>query len=76
MSRKTDKNQEKKRPSILNALFSKPERDNEYMSDLNTQWDKMEKPERTKFVFGVVFGAIVFFAALGLVLWLIGTIMN
>jgi hypothetical protein len=76
MDKKPDKKANKQRLSILRSLFSKPERDREYMSDLNAQWDQMDRQGRVKFVIGGVVGAIVFFAALGLVLWVIGRIMG
>ena len=74
MTKKTKKTE--KRPTLLNALLARPERDREYMSDLNTQWDQLDRKGRVRFVVGGVFGAIVFVAALGLVLWLISLIMN
>jgi hypothetical protein len=65
--------QKKKEPeskrSILGSLLSKPERDKEYMSDLQTQWANMDNPARIKFVVGMAFGLIVFIAALGLTLY-------
>lgn len=76
MSKLPEQKEEKKRPSILNVLFTRPERDREYMSDLNSQWDQLDRRGRVKFIVGAVFGALVFFAALGLVLWVISKIMG
>ena len=73
MPKNTKKNQ---KPGFLHALISKPERDREYMSDLNNQWDQLDKQGRIKFVLGAVAGAIIFFSALGLVLWLISLMMS
>ena len=76
MTKQSEQKDNKKRPSIFHSLFSKPERDREYMSDLNTQWDQLDSQGRVKFVVGAVIGAIVFFGALGLVLWVISRIMG
>jgi hypothetical protein len=70
--------QEKKAPerkrSILGSLFSRPERDKEYISDLQNQWVNMDSPARVKFVIGAVFGLVVFITALVLVLYLLSLI--
>lgn len=76
MSKQSEQKDKKQRPSVLHALFTRPERDHEYMSDLNSQWDQLDKKGRGKFIVGAVFGAVVFFAALGLVLWVISNIMG
>ncbi len=76
MSKQSEQKDKKQRPSILHVLFTRPERDHEYMSDLNSQWDQLDKKGRGKFIVGAVFGAIVFFAALGLVLWVMSKIMG
>ncbi|MBG0783987.1 MAG: hypothetical protein H0S79_02680 [Anaerolineaceae bacterium] len=76
MAKKAEPQENKKRPSILNVLFTRPERDTEYMSDLNSQLDRLDKKGRVKFVVGAIFGAIVFFAALGLILWIISLLMG
>jgi hypothetical protein len=68
---KTKKKELEQKRSILGSLFSRPERDKEYYSDLQTQWANMDNPARVKFVVGMVFGLIVFVAALGLVLYLL-----
>jgi hypothetical protein len=76
MTKKAEPQENKKRPSILSVLFTRPERDTEYMSDLSSQWDRLDKKGRVKFVVGAIFGAIVFFAALGLILWIISLLMG
>ena len=76
MTKKAEPQENKKRPSILSVLFTRPERDTEYMSDLSSQWDQLDKKGRVKFVVGAIFGAIVFFAALGLILWIISLLMG
>ncbi len=76
MSKLPEQKEKTQRPSILNVLLTRPERDREYMSDLNSHWDQLDKKGRGKFIVGAVFGAIVFFAALGLVLWLISRIIG
>ena len=56
------KNSEK--PSVLQSLFNRPEKDAEYMSDLQGQWDGMSKSERVKFVAGAVLALVLFIGAL------------
>ena len=75
MTKQTEKKDKKQGPSIIQSLFSRPERDREYLSDLNSQWDQLDKQGRIKFVVGAITGAIIFFAALGLVLWVISRLM-
>ena len=75
MTKQTEKKDKKQRSSIIQSLFSRPERDREYLSDLNSQWDQLDKQGRIKFVLGAVAGTIFFFAALGLVLWVISRLM-
>lgn len=61
----TDQKKEKgSKPSLLQALITRPEKDTEYMTDLQNQWAVMDKPERVKFVAGAIFGLIVFFGLL------------
>lgn len=61
----TDQKKEKgSKPSLLQALITRPEKDTEYMTDLQNQWAVMDKPERIKFVAGAIFGLIVFFGLL------------
>ena len=61
----TDQKKEKgSKPSLLQALITRPEKDTEYMTDLQNQWAVMAKPERIKFVAGAIFGLIVFFGLL------------
>jgi hypothetical protein len=57
---KTDQNKEKgSKPSLLQALVSRPEKDTEYMADLQSQWAVMDKSERIKFVAGAIFALIL-----------------
>ena len=61
----TDQKKEKgSKPSLLQALITRPKKDTEYMTDLQNQWAVMDKPERIKFVAGAIFGLIVFFGLL------------
>jgi len=61
----TDQKKEKgSKPSLLQALITRPEKDTEYMTDLQNQWTVMDKPERVKFVAGAIFGLIIFFGLL------------
>ena len=62
---KTDQKKEKySKPSLMQALFTRPEKDTEYMADLQNQWAIMSRKERIKFVTGAVFGLILFLGAL------------
>ena len=76
MAKQSEKKETKQKPSILRSLFSRPERDREYLSDLNAQWDQLDRRGRVKFVIGAVVGAIIFFTALALVLWVISRMMG
>lgn len=64
MGRKNQKNGKSKNPSLLSALLTRPEKDSEYMTDLQKQWSVMTKEERIKFVGGAIFGLILFVGAL------------
>lgn len=65
-----------KKPSILQALFNRPEKDTEYMADLEGQWDRMSRSERVKFVTGAVFALLLFIAALVGVFLIISYLRN
>lgn len=54
----------RKRKTILGALFTREEPDQDYIPELKSQWNKMDKTERVKFVLGAVLGVILFFGAL------------
>ncbi len=43
MSKLPEQKEKTQRPSILNVLLTRPERDREYMSDLNSHWDQLDK---------------------------------
>jgi hypothetical protein len=68
-NKKSEDKQERK--SIFQALFSKAERDQEYVSDLKTQWGTMDPPNRVKFVVGAVAGLLLFIGALALALFVL-----
>ena len=70
-------NQERrKRKSILEALFTREEPDKDYMPQLNAQWEKMNQPERVKFILGAVLGLVLFFVALTIVYLLLSSIFH
>lgn len=66
-----NKDKEKPKKSILGSLFRKPEKDKEYIPDLQSQWGKMDNPARIKFIVGMVFGLLVFIGALGLAFYVL-----
>lgn len=49
----------KKRKTLLGALFAREEPDEEYIPELKSQWEKMDDPERVKFVFGAILGLLL-----------------
>ena len=57
---KTDQKKEKSKPSLLQTLVTRPEKDTEYMADLQSQWAVMDKSERMKFVAGAILALILF----------------
>ena len=69
-----EKKETEPKRSILGSLLSRPERDKEYFVDLQSQWVSMDNTTKIKFVVGMVFGLVVFIAALGLVLYLLSVI--
>ncbi len=70
----SSKNSEK--PSVLQSLFNRPEKDAEYMSDLRGQWDGMSKSERVKFVAGAILALVLFIGALAGVFAIINYLRN
>ncbi|MBG0786609.1 MAG: hypothetical protein H0S79_16040 [Anaerolineaceae bacterium] len=61
--KKPNKSQPTK-PTLLQALMSRAERDKEYKGDLQKQWKVMTNNERMKFVAGALLALILFAAAL------------
>ena len=60
------KPEKEKRHSFFGAFFSKPEKDEAYLPDLKAQWEKMDRDEKRKFIFGAIVGLILFIGALSL----------
>ncbi len=73
---KQDQPEKKKRKSLLGALFSPPEPDEDYVPDLKSQWERMGTKGRVKFIVGVLIGLVLFFGALIGVYLLIGAIIG
>jgi hypothetical protein len=79
MSKKEKGSQPKdpdQRKSILNRLFSKPSRDETYLSDLKTQWAELDSSGRAKFVLGALIGVIVFIGALILAYFVLSALIG
>jgi len=66
----------RKRKSILGALFTREEPDKDYMPQLNSQWGKMNQPERVKFVLGAIVGLALFIGALTVVYLFLSSIFH
>ncbi|MFW5714355.1 MAG: hypothetical protein ACOCYU_06775 [Brevefilum sp.] len=62
----TKKEDQDERKTIFAKLFSKPSKDEEYVSDLKAQWAELDAAGRVKFAIGVLIGVILFFGALAL----------
>ena len=64
--RQKDKENEdqKERKTIFDRLFSKPSKDEAYVSDLKTQWSELETAGRFKFIIGALIGLLLFISAL------------
>lgn len=68
----SEKKQESdKDKSIFGLLFSRQERDEDYMPELKSQWEQMDSPDRIKFVLGGIVGLLLFIGALALVYFLL-----
>ena len=52
------------RRSFIERLFSKPDRDQNYVPELKAQWSALDSAGRVKFVLGALIGLILFFGAL------------
>lgn len=78
---KADKSSQKpakkdKKKTLMGWFVAREEPDEEYLPDLKSQWAKMERTERIKFIFGGLFGAVVFIAALVLVYFILAAIIG
>lgn len=62
-----EKNQRK---SLFGWFLAKGEPDKDYLPDLKSQWKKMDRGNRVKFILGSMFGAVLFIGAI-LVVYLI-----
>lgn len=49
---------------IIGRFFSKPSRDETFLSDLKAQWGDLDTPGRVKFVLGTLIGFALFIGAL------------
>jgi len=66
----------KEKKTLLGWFFSREEPDKDYLPDLKSQWANMGTSERVKFIFGAIFGAVVFVTALLLAFWIMSTIIG
>jgi hypothetical protein len=50
--------------SILGRFFSRPSRDEAFVTDLKTQWAALDSSGRVKFIIGALIGLVLFIGAL------------
>ena len=72
-SKKVDGSESK---AIFGRLFSRPSRDETYVSDLKTQWAELDAPGRVKFVLGALIGLALFVGALLLAYWVLSSLVG
>lgn len=65
-----DKKQVKDK-SLLGSFFAREERDEEYIPELQSQWESMDSGKRVNFILGAVIGLVLFVGALILVYYLL-----
>lgn len=68
--------EKEKKKTFMGWFVAREEPDEDYLPDLKSQWAKMERAERIKFIFGGIFGVVVFIAALVLVYFLLAAIVG
>lgn len=54
----------RKRPTILSALFSPREKDEDFLPEIKAQWGSMAGKERLLFVLGALLGLMLFAGAI------------
>ena len=50
--------------TFFGRLFSRPQQDETYVSDLKAQWAELDKPGRLKFIIGALVGLALFIGTL------------
>ena len=53
-----------KRKTLLGWFLAKDEPDKDFLPDLQSQWGKMDRANRVKFILGAMVGAVLFISAL------------
>jgi hypothetical protein len=71
-----DHQEENPKKSFLASFLGKQEPDKAYMSDLKFEWQNMDQKQRVKFVFGAVFGLVLFISALIIVYIILSAMMR
>ena len=69
---KEDSSQKK----LFSKLFSRGERDKEFMTDLNQEWGNLSQKGRVRFLLGALVGLILFLLSLMLVYFVMAAIIN
>lgn len=72
----TNNKDKKERIPFIESLLSRGKSDEEYIPDLKEQWSDMTSGEKVKFVFGALFGLILFVGSLVLVYILLMRMMG
>lgn len=68
--------EKEKGKSLLGWFITREEPDQDYLPDLKTQWELMNRTDRVKFVIGAVVGAVLFIGALLLVYMILSAIVG
>ena len=62
--------------TFFGRLFSRPQRDETYISDLKAQWVELDKSGRVKFVIGAMIGLALFVGTLVLAYWVLSFLVG
>ena len=65
-SKKPEQSQgdKQKLPTMLSALFSRREKDEDFLPEIRAQWGSMAGKERLQFVLGALLGLVLFAGAI------------
>jgi len=68
---KQKKENQERKPSLLNVFLTREKPDKTYFPELKEQWQEMGRKERVKFVLGGIVGLVFFVGALLLVYYVL-----
>ena len=75
-SKKNRDDNNKNKKTFMSFFFSRQEPDEDYLPDLKSQWQKLDKREKITFVLGGIAGLILFIGSLVLVYLVIAAIVR